>query len=130
MKRKILIIDDDYAVLEILNEWLSEDGFQVKTVPAIDDILGLIKKFNPQIILLDYLLKGVNGGDLCFKIKSSNKYRLLPVVIFSAFPESALSLERYKCDLFIQKPFDLYQLEQKINELILPRKLNYANHLT
>ena len=35
MKRKILIIDDDYAVLEILNEWLSADGFQVKAIPKL-----------------------------------------------------------------------------------------------
>jgi len=130
MKRKILIIDDDQAVLEILNEWLSLDGFQVKAISEIENILEVINRFNPHVILLDFLLKGTNGGELCYQIKSSYKYNLLPVIIFSAFPERVLSLDRYRCDLFIQKPFDLNTLEQQINALISPEKCNYVNHLT
>jgi len=130
MKRKILIIDDDQAVLEILHEWLTQDGFQVKAIPEIDNILDVINKFNPHLILIDFLLKGTNGGELCYQIKSSYKYSFLPVIIFSAFPERVLSLERYRCDLFIQKPFDLNKLEQQINELILPEECDYVNHLT
>jgi two-component system response regulator VicR len=128
MKNKILIIDDDYAVLEILNEWLSEDGFQVIAYPETDNILSLIKKFNPQLILLDYLLKGINGGDLCTQIKSIPAYRKLPVVIFSACPQYSMPLDLIGCDLFVQKPFDLYSLTRQINELILLNKVNYANH--
>lgn len=128
MDRKILIIDDDRAVLEILNEWLSQDGFQVKTIPEIENIIEAINKFNPHIILLDFLLKGTNGGELCYQIKSSYQHNLLPVIIFSAFPERVLSLDRYRCDLFIQKPFDLNKLEEQINELISPKKCDYVNH--
>jgi len=128
MKRKILIIDDDHAVLEILNEWLSQDGYQVKVMSEIEDILEVINNFNPQIILLDFLLKGTDGGELCYQIKSSYKYNHLPVIIFSAFPEGVLSLKRYRCDLFIQKPFDLNIMEQQINELISPKKCDYIHH--
>ena len=129
MKRKILIIDDDHAVLEILNEWLSEDGFEVNTVPETNNIFDLIKKFNPNLVILDYLLKGLNGGELCQQIKRSAKFKKLPVIIFSAFPENVLSLDRFHCDLFVQKPFDLYLLTRKINELILLNKVVYAGHL-
>lgn len=123
MKRKILIIDDDHAVLEILNEWLSQDGFQVKAIPETDDILDVVNEFNPDVILLDFLLKGTNGGELCYQIKSTYNYKLLPVIIFSAFPGGVLPLERYQCDLFIQKPFDLNILERQINELICQKSV-------
>ena len=129
MKRKILIIDDDYAVLEILNEWLSEDGFEVNAVPETNNVFDLIKKFNPSLVIVDYLLKGLNGGELCQQIKRSAKFKKLPVIIFSAFPENVLSLDRFQCDLFIQKPFDLYLLTRKINELILLNKVVCAGHL-
>lgn len=129
MKGKILIIDDDHAVLEILNEWLSEDGFEVNAVPETNNILDLVKKFNPNLVILDYLLKGLNGGELCEQIKRSAKFKKLPVIIFSACPENVFSLDRFHCDLFIQKPFDLYLFAQKINELILPNKVIYADHL-
>ena len=129
MKRKILIIDDDHAVLEILNEWLSEDGFEVSAVPETNNVFDLIKKFNPNLVILDYLLKGLNGGELCQQIKQSAKFKKLPVIVFSAFPENVLSLDRFHCDLFVQKPFDLYLLTRKINELILLNKVVYAGHL-
>ncbi|MET3114746.1 DNA-binding response OmpR family regulator [Pedobacter sp. CG_S7] len=118
MKSKILIIDDDDAVLDILNEWFSEEGFIVKALSETNNLLDLIKKFKPNLVLLDYQLKDVNGGRLCQQIKSNNKYNKIPVVIFSAFPESLLLPSLYQCDLFVEKPFDLYLLTQQFNTLI------------
>lgn len=129
MKSKILIIDDNYPVLEILNEWLSEEGFMVKALPETNNLLDLIKSFKPNLVLLDYQLKGVNGGRLCQQIKSDHQYNNIPVVIFSAFPESLLLLGLHQADLFIQKPFDLYLLTQQFKELISASEVKSVNHL-
>jgi len=129
MKSKILIIDDDYPVLEILNEWLSEEGFMVKALPETNNLLDLIESFKPNLVLLDYQLKGENGGRLCQQIKSNYQFNKIPVVIFSAFPESFLLLGLYQADLFIQKPFDLYLLTQQFNALISASKVKSVNHL-
>lgn len=118
MKNLILIIDDDIAVLEILEEWLTGDGYEVITVAGSNDVLALIKKYNPNLVILDYQLKGINGGELCLDIKRSSSHQHLPVIIFSAFNKSALKLENYHCDLFVQKPFDLYLLAKQISDLI------------
>jgi two-component system response regulator VicR len=127
MKNKILIIDDDLAVLEILTEWLSDEGFQVIALPKAENIMHMVKSFDPQLVLLDFLLKGPNGGELCLQIKSNLLSKHIPVVIFSAYPGLKLFPERYLCNLFVQKPFDLYFLTQQMNELI--SSADKARHL-
>ena len=118
MKSKVLIIDDDSSVLDILNVWLSEEGFEVLGVTGTNDIIELVNVVEPDVVLLDYLLQGYTGGDLCRQIKACSKYRNLPVVIFSALNENTITQEQLNCDAYIAKPFDLYQLTAQLNELI------------
>lgn len=120
MKSKILIIDDDSAVLEILSIWFEDEGFEVKSVLGTDNIFQLLERFHPDVILLDYLLKGDSGGEICLQIKDNHQYQHLPVVIFSVLSESAIVPEAFRCDAFIPKPFDLYLLTAQLNDLIFP----------
>ena len=71
------------------------------------------------MILLDYQLKGTNGGELCLQLKNNRFFAHIPVAIFSAFQESVLVPELFKCNLFIQKPFDLYELVDKMKALLV-----------
>ena len=119
-KRTILIIDDDVAVLEILNEWLTDEGYDVKAFSEAGNIIKMLNTYRPDVVLLDYLLKGKCGGELSKEIKADPIFSMTPVVIFSACTPHSFGLDDYPCDAFIQKPFDLFELTEKLNYLISP----------
>ncbi|MGY3053265.1 CheY-like chemotaxis protein [Pedobacter sp. UYEF25] len=121
---KILIIDDDPNLLAVLNEWFSDGGFETMALAQSNEVFDVIEAFGPDIILIDYLLAGINGGEICSQIKSSIKYRHIPIAILSAYPKVFLSLGSYNCDLFVAKPFDLYSLTQKIHQLISTKQFS------
>lgn len=118
--KKILILDDDQAVLEVMESALtySDANFMVKTIESSTDIFTEIKQFHPDLILTDYLLQGVNGGKICHEIKSKPETRHIPVVMISAYSEVLESPEIYGCDAMLSKPFDLGKLLQTVNALL------------
>lgn len=118
MSKKILIIDDDTDVLEIMEAALNYEGFEVVTSPVGDNYQGLIKQNNVDLIILDYLLQGVNGGEICHQIKCCPEFGHLPVIIYSAYPRVLQSLGNYGCDTFIPKPFDLSEIVGQITRLL------------
>lgn len=113
--KNILIIENDERLVEILSEFLPEYGYNLKFLPQVYDIRPEVKKFKADLVLLDFLLPGVNGGELCLQIKRNEQTRTIPVIIFSAFPKVMLSLGDYGCNAFISKPFELEELLKQID---------------
>lgn len=116
--KKVLLLDNDEDVLDVMHEVLSYEGFDVKCIERTDNILPEIEKYDPDLVILDYLLDGINGGELCHQIKENKKTSRLPVVIMSAYPRVLRSLGDYGCDDFIPKPFDMDDLTWRIQKLI------------
>ncbi len=111
MAKKILVIDDDPALLEMMQEVLAYDGYEVECLEFTEEILSEIKSCSPDLVVIDYLLNcSVNGGELCHQIKNNPATATIPVVIISAFSKVFLSLGDYNCDLFMPKPFELNEL--------------------
>jgi CheY-like chemotaxis protein len=115
MPKRILVIDDDAATLDVIQEALVYEGFIVKTTCETDDIIKLVDEYRPDVLLLDYILRGVNGGELCSQLKYDQCTSHLPVIIISAHPRVLQSLGDYGCNAFIPKPFDLSDLVNKVN---------------
>lgn len=107
MQKRILVIDNDQDILEAVNTALTMENYIVETSPIVEDIFEMIHEKNPDLILIDYLLFGINGGELCHMIKSEPTTSHLPVIIFSGYPKVIQSLGTYECDAFISKPFEL-----------------------
>ena len=116
--KKILIIDNDRDVLDVMQEALGYEGFDVTIVESTDNINLLVKSVNPHLVIIDYLLGDRNGGELCHEIKSDQATDKLPVILFSAYPRVLNSLGTYGCDAFIPKPFDLDTLLNQVHSLI------------
>lgn len=123
---KILVVEDDPALAEILKELFRFSGYQVHTSSGNEDILQLAEQFIPDLVLLDYRLPNVNGGELCNQLKQNDKTKCIPVIIYSAFPKVMLSPENYGCDAFVSKPFELSDLIEKIETLLA--KASYKTH--
>ena len=82
--KRVLVVDDNSDILEIVGEILSYEKFEVKSVSEGTGLIKLAENYLPDLILPDYRLPEGNGGELCRQIKSNAKLRHIPVVIFTA----------------------------------------------
>ncbi len=118
MSKRILILDDNQDILEIVHETLEYEQFNVKSTGDGAEVMPLMKDFSPHLVILDYRVAGTNGGELCQQIKAHPDYQDIPVIIFSAYVNHQNDLFAYGCDAIINKPFDLTELVEKVNHLI------------
>jgi DNA-binding response OmpR family regulator len=114
MQKRILIIDDDISILEILNDIFTDNGYHVETVTDTSDIFKTVTELAPDLVIIDYLLQEINGGEICAQIKKNQSTANIPVVMMTAFPRVMLSLGTYHCDEFIEKPFNLDYLISRV----------------
>ena len=80
----------------------------------------LYKEFNPDLVLVEFLLPGINGGEICYQLKNLNNY--VPVIIMSTHKKVFRSLGTYGCDDFIEKPFSLADLLNCIDRHLTLKK--------
>lgn len=106
---KILVIDDDESILEVVAMVLESDGYEVITSPIPDYLKTLTKSDLPDLIFLDILLSGADGRDVCRSIRENSLLKDIPVIMFSAHTGSALEASVRDCgaDNFLPKPFDI-----------------------
>ncbi|WP_413666833.1 response regulator [Mucilaginibacter sp. Mucisp86] len=118
MVKRILVLDDNQDILDIVHETLTYEQFEVKSTSVSTDVLPLIESFEPDLVILDYRVAGTNGGEICRNIKVHPKFGNTPVIIFSAYVNNESELISYGCDSIINKPFDLTELVEKVNSLL------------
>lgn len=118
MAKRILILDDNEDILEIVHETLAYEDFEVQSTSRSETVIPLVEKFSPDLVILDYRVAGLNGGELCRQIKAHPDFGNTPVIIFSAYINHNQDLIAYGCDAIINKPFDLTELVEKVNSLI------------
>ena len=119
MTKRILVVDDDVPIVEGLTYLLEDAGYIVETCT---DGSFIYKKYNsnkPDLILLDYMLPGENGGDLTRKLKSKNNTKNIPVIIISASHNIEENVFRAGADDFIPKPYDIYELLDTIERHLI-----------
>lgn len=124
--KKILIIDDDLGLLEVMESVLTHQGFSVVTSMPQEDIQSLVMLNQPDLVILDYLMNDVNGGELCSRLKKDVVTKHIPVIILSAYDRVIGSLGNYGCDLLIAKPFDFLSLVSQIKGLLALHPENSA----
>lgn len=114
---RILIIDDDPDVRTVMNVLMKKQGYEVETASHREEAMRKLSDFHPSVILLDVLLSGYDGRELCQEIKADAKTKDVPVIMFSAHPGAADNIEKYGADDFITKPINTSALLEKLNSL-------------
>lgn len=115
---KILMLDDDSEFLEVARTILSLHNFKVITTAPIVDIKSVFLLHQPDLIVLDYLMGDVNGGEVCSSLKKDKITGHVPVIILTAYDKVIRSLGSYGCDVFLSKPLDFKVLIAQINKLL------------
>jgi len=118
MLKKILVLDDNQDVLDIVKEALSYEKFEVSITTKAQRIIETIQIFKPDLVILDYKLNGYQGDDICRQIKCNSQLYNTPVIICSAYLDNNIDLLTCRCDAIIAKPFGLEELMDKVNGLI------------
>lgn len=108
--KRVLILDDNQAILDVLSEALRYEDYEVLDISYGYELLEATADFAPHLILLDYRLADMNGGDLCRALKNDPAYRHIPVIIFSAYFNASDTDRPGGCDGILYKPFDLEEL--------------------
>lgn len=111
--KRVLVVDDNLDILNLVQLILTNNGFEVMTSPKGGDVFINTETFAPQVILLDVYLSGFDGRDICKSLKQNDKTRNIPVIMFSAHCKSDDIID-CKADDFIAKPFDVNELVNKI----------------
>jgi DNA-binding response OmpR family regulator len=116
---KILIIDDDESIVEVLTIVLTDEGWGVE-VDMAGTYFDSLKYELPDLVLLDLRLKGRNGGDICLNIKTNPKTSSLPVLLVSANTPAQVqeTAKNARADGFITKPFDIDDLVKTIRNYL------------
>jgi DNA-binding response OmpR family regulator len=115
---RVLIVDDNSDILWVVEIVLKRYGFEVMALPRGEDVLPKIKTFSPQLILLDVFLSGIDGIEVCNKLKGNPNTKDIPVIMFSAHTNFSDIQKFCHADDFIAKPFDVNELVKKINHQI------------
>lgn len=120
--RRILAVDDDNDILEVLQYILEDSGYEVETLSDGHNLFNTIRQHQPDLILLDIMLGGLDGRELCKHLKLGKETHDIPVIMISASHDIAKTQNENGCpDDFIAKPFDIDVLLRSIK-----RQLNAA----
>ena len=108
--KKILVVDDDKAILNALEMLLEISGYQVISTPNGSRTVALASKNRPDLIVLDMYLSGTNGKEICQKLKDIRETKNIPVVMISAHPKGGVESVKAGADYFLAKPFEITDL--------------------
>lgn len=119
MPKRILIVDDEPDLLEMVQINLEMEGFEC--IVAYDGFRALdrVRKERPDLIILDVMLPGMNGYKVCRLLKFDEKYKQIPIIMLTAEAQRADRLlgEETGADYYMTKPFDADKLLAKVKEL-------------
>lgn len=104
----VLIIEDNEDIVIMLKTMLEMKGYQVSTTMELNEPLATIMNFSPDLLLMDMLLSGADGRDICKLVKQpGGPIAHMPVIMISAHPDARKECLAAGADYFLEKPFDM-----------------------
>ncbi len=115
--QKILVVDDEPDMLMLMKTCLTLFGYETQEARSKTEIIPLIFSFKPDLIILDIMLSGENGREICREIKIS-EHKQIPIILYSAAPALLHDFAECNADAIIEKPFELKQLKILIEDIL------------
>ncbi|MBN2860984.1 MAG: response regulator [Sphaerochaetaceae bacterium] len=133
---RVMIVDDTPANLQVLEQILHREGFDVMSFPSGEMALRALKKGKPDLILLDIMMPGISGYDVCSRLKKEREYASIPVIFLSAMSETEDKIRAFReggVD-YITKPFHAEEVIARVGTHINMHRMSlalkqYSEHL-
>jgi DNA-binding response OmpR family regulator len=119
ISQKILIVDDDPDIGTMIKTMLEYHGFDVAVTEQAEKAEDLVGSNDYGLLIMDMLLSGMNGTDICTRIKAHYK---IPIIMISAHPNAKDICAAAGADDFISKPFDMQEMVGKIKQYVQPKE--------
>jgi two-component system response regulator MprA len=129
MKERILIIEDDEAILKVLRRVLSYEGYQVDTALDGQSGLNMVREIVPDLIILDWLLPGMDGLEVCRRLRAAGNIPILMLTAKDTIQDRVQGLDA-GADDYLVKPFELDELMARIRALLRRTQTERAQVLT
>jgi CheY-like chemotaxis protein len=111
MNKRVLILDDDIDILQICTIVLKKKGFDVQTLNNSSQVVSQVRSYQPDVILMDNWIPGPGGIEATRLLKQEPDTQDIPVIFFSANSNVTQLAREARADYFLQKPFDITELE-------------------
>lgn len=132
-KARIVVVEDDPDVSTMLNIYLSTQGYEVEVAARGDDAVEKIQKLLPDLILLDIMLPGLDGYDVCRELRKTTRTSHIPIIFLTQRSERSDKIAGLElgADDYITKPFDIEELRLRVQvALRTQQRLNLTNPTT
>lgn len=117
-KKKILVVDDDAGIGEMLKTLLEYYDYEVIVTANPEETETLILEKEIDLVLLDMLISGVNGTDVCADLRTNPDTAKIPILMMSALHDAGKKCREAGANDFISKPFEMEDLTAKIEEVL------------
>lgn len=117
---KVIIIDDEFGIAELLQAVLVDEGHDVLTASNGKHGLELVEGQTPNIIFLDLMMPVMDGAAVLQRLSKSAELRDIPVVMMSSIPEASVAQRCEGYMMFLRKPFSVFQVIDIVNKLVPP----------
>jgi len=118
MADKVLVVDDDSNIGELLHTFFTLKGYQVVLAANGEQALELAECEMPKVILLDINMPGIDGMETCKRLRADEKTRLIPIIFITAYGASKAEANDVGADDIIYKPFDMRDLSIRLKSVI------------
>ena len=120
MLKSILVVDDDLDLLMLLERRLMNDGYLVETAASLPEAEEVLSTFIPRVVLLDINVRGEDGRQLCWKLKSGDQFRETKVIIISGYDYNTGRALLFGADDLLPKPFHMDFLLHRMAQMLEP----------
>lgn len=119
MAERIVVIDDEEDIRELIEYNLVKEGYEVASAMSAEEAVPLIKSMAPDMIILDLMLPGVNGLELCRELKGSSEYKHIPIIMVTARSEESDIVRGLElgADDYVSKPFSPKVLNARVKSV-------------
>lgn len=117
MSKRVMIFDDDLDILSICSYILEEQGWEVHTSTHCNNIVENVDKVKPDVILMDNWIPETGGIIATQTLKKHPEFKNIPIIYFSANNDIQSLAKQAGADTYLEKPFDLTELEEIINRV-------------
>jgi DNA-binding response OmpR family regulator len=123
MSEKILVADDELEIRNLLEHFLKGQGYEVVLASDGSQALKLAAEENPQIIILDIKMPGLDGLEVCKRLKEKEQTKLIPVIVITGFEDNKMEALNMGADDFVNKPFDMAEISSRVKSALRIRHL-------